>query len=82
MVMLILQENMKCSHGLMRRIWEMINLFPDAKQIKKSPKTVLCKECTYVEKDRNESDKSFHSPPDNEHNFSSSYFHEEPIFNV
>ena len=46
------------------------------------PKTTLCKECTYVKKDRNESDENFDSSPDNESTFSSSYFHEEPIFNV
>ena len=56
--------------------------FPDAKQIKKCPKTVLCKECKYVKKDINESDEDFHSPPDNEPTFSSSYFHEETILNL
>ena len=51
--------------------------FPDAKQIIKKPKTVLCKECTYVQKDRNESEENFDSPPNNEPTFSSSYFYEE-----
>ena len=56
--------------------------FPDANQIKKYPKTTLCKECTYVEKDRNEIEGGIDSPPDKEPTFSSSYFHEEPIFIV
>ena len=43
---------------------------------------VLCKECTYVQKYRNESDENFDSPPDNEPTFSSSHFHEVPIVNV
>ena len=31
--------------------WEMMKkIFPDAKPIKKCPKTVLCKECTCVQK--------------------------------
>ena len=63
--------------------WGMMKTcFPDANQIKQCPKTVLCKECTYVQKDINESDEHFDSPPYNEPKFSSSYFHEEPIFNV
>ena len=63
--------------------WGMIKTcFPDAKQIKQISETVLCKECTYVQKDRNESDENFDSPTDNEPTFSSSYFNEEPIVNV
>ena len=46
--------------------WEIMkNCFPDAKQIKKCPKTTVCKECTYVQKDRNDIDENFDSPPDN-----------------
>ena len=48
----------------------------------KCPKTTVCKECTYVQKDRNQIDEIFDSPPDNEHTFSASYFHEVPIFDV
>ena len=48
--------------------------FTDAKQLQKYPKTVLCKECTYVQKYINESDENFVSPTDNEPTFSSSFF--------
>ena len=48
--------------------------FPDAKQVKKCLKTVLCNECTNIQKDINESDKNFDSPPKNEPNFSSLFF--------
>ena len=60
----------------------MKNCFPDAKQIIKFPKTVLCKECTYVQKDINKSDENFDYTQDNEPTISSSYFHKEPIVNV
>ena len=57
-------ENIKCDHGyayssskhkmctwVNAETWEMMkNCFPDEKQIKNCPKTVLCKECTYVQK--------------------------------
>ena len=56
--------------------------FPDAKQIKKIPKTVLCKECTYVQKDINENDEKIDSTEDNEPTFSSSFFQEGPVFTV
>ena len=49
----------------------MKTYFPDAKQIKKCPKTTLCKEFIYVRNDRNESDDNFDSPPYNEPTFSS-----------
>ena len=52
------------------------NCLPNAKQIKKFPKTVLCKECTYVQKDLNKSDEKFDSTNDNEPTFSVSYSHE------
>ena len=59
-------ENIKCEHGyayssgkhnmctwVNEDTWEMMkNCFPDAKQIKICPKTVSCKECTYVQKDK------------------------------
>ena len=60
----------------------MKTCFHDANQIKKCPKTVLCKECTYFQKDINESDENFDSTQDNEPTFSSSFFHEGPIVNV
>ena len=40
---------------------------------------IVCKECTYVQKYRNKVYENFDSPPDNKHNFSASYVHEEPI---
>ena len=57
-------ENIQCFHGypyssgkqktctwVNEESWGMMKTyFPDAKQIKKCPKTVLCKECTYVQK--------------------------------
>ena len=49
----------------------MKNCFTDANQIKKCPKTVLCKECTYAQKDINENDKKIDSTEDNESTFSS-----------
>ena len=48
----------------------MKNYFPDAKQIKKCPKTVLCKECTYVQKDINGKDEKIDPPEDIEICFS------------
>ena len=39
----------------------MKNCFPDAKPIKKCPKTFLCKECKYVQKDINENDEKIES---------------------
>ena len=47
------------------------DMFPDANKIKRCPKTVLCKECTYVQKDINESDENFDSTQENEPTFSS-----------
>ena len=52
----------------------MKNCFTDANQIKKCPKTVLCKECTYVQKDKNGKDEIINLPSDNEQTFLSSYF--------
>ena len=46
------------------------------------PKTVLCKECTYVQKDINESDENFDSTKYNEPTFSSSFFEDGPVFTV
>ena len=57
-------ENIKCEHGyayssgkhnmytwVNEETWEMTKkCFPDANQINKFPKTVSCKECTYVKK--------------------------------
>ena len=45
-------------------------------------KNVLCKECTYGQKDINESDENFYSTEDIEPTFSSSFFHEGPVVNV
>ena len=49
---------------------------------KKYPKTTVCKECTYVQNDRDKIDEIFDLPPDNEHTFSASYFHKKPIVDV
>ena len=42
------------------------------------PKTVSCKECTYVQKHINENDEKIDPPADYEQTFSSSYFMKEP----
>ena len=48
-------------------IWGMMKTcFTDAKQIKKCPKHVLWKECTYVQKDINKKDEDFDSTEDDE----------------
>ena len=71
MVIHILQENRKVSHGVHEESCGMTKTcFPDAKQ-KKSQKNVLCKECTYVQKYINENDENFDSAEDNEPTFSS-----------
>ena len=84
-----INKNIQCVHGyayssgkhkmctwVNEEIWGMMKkYFPDAKQIIKYPKTVLCKECAYVQKDINKSDESFDSTQDIEPNFLSSYFH-------
>ena len=50
--------------------WGMMKTyFPDAKHTKNFPKTVLCKECTYIQKYLNESDENFVSPPDSDLTF-------------
>ena len=46
------------------------------------PKNVLCKECTYVQKDINENDENFDSTEDNEPTFSSSLFYEVHVVDV
>ena len=56
--------------------------FPDAKQVKQYPKTILCKECTYVQIDQNESEDNFDSPPDNEPTFNQFCFQEGYVFDV
>ena len=59
--------------------WEIMkNYFPDAKQIKKCPKTALCKECKYVQKYINGKDDKIDPPEDIEQIFFSSYFIEKP----
>ena len=47
----------------------MKNCFPDAKPINPPPKTILCKKCTYVQKDINENDEKIDSTEDNEATF-------------
>ena len=81
-------ENIQCVHGYSyssgrHKIcilvhwdsWEIMkNCFPDAKPIKKSPKTVLCKKCTYVQNNINENDEKIDSTEDNKPTFLSYYF--------
>ena len=44
--------------------WEMKkNCFRDANQINMRPKTVSCKECTYVQKHINENDEKIDGEP-------------------
>ena len=89
-------ENIQCVHGyayssgkqkmctcVNEVSWGIMkNFFPDAKLIKKFPKTVLCKECTCFQKDINENDEKIDSTEDNEPTFLSSYFLEKPVFTV
>ena len=56
-------------------------MIPDAKPIK-IKKPFLCKECTYAQKDINENDEKIDSTEDIETTFLSSYFLENPVFNV
>ena len=42
------------------------DLFSWFKENKKMPKNVLCKECTYVQKDINKKDENFDSTEDDE----------------
>ena len=60
----------------------MKKCFPGANQIKKCPKTFLCKECTYVQKDKNGKDEIIDPPADNEQNFFSQYFIEKTNYTV
>ena len=76
-------ENIQCVHGYVyysvkqkmctwvnEESWGMMKTcFPDSKQIKKCPKTVLCKKCTYIQKYINESDENCFYQPDNEPTF-------------
>ena len=75
-------EDIKCEHGyayyagqrnmckwVNEETWEMMkNCFPDTNQINMCPKTVSCKECTYVQKDINENDEKIDPPADSEQN--------------
>ena len=58
------------------------NCFPDANQIRRCPKTVLCKECTYVQKYLNVKDEKIDHTEDIEQTSFSSYFIEKPVFTV
>ena len=60
----------------------METCFPDAKQINPCPKSTLCKECTYVQEEKDKSEGNIDSPPDNEPTFSSLYFLEKPTVTV
>ena len=52
----------------------MKTYFPEANQINQCPKSTLCKECTYVQEEKDEIERNTDSPLDNEPTFSSSYF--------
>ena len=81
-------ENIQCVHGyayssgkqkmctlVNADSLEMIkNCFPHVKPINFFPKTVLCKECTYVQKDINGKDEKIDPTEDIEQNVFSSYF--------
>ena len=54
------------------------NRFPDANQINMCPKTVSCKECTYVQKNINENDEKIDPQEDYEKTFQLSYFMKKP----
>ena len=89
-------ENIQCDHGYVypsgkQRMctwvnedsWVMMNnCFPDAKLIKKCPKTVLCKECKYVQKYINGKYEKIDPPEDIEQTVFSSYFIEKPVLTV
>ena len=82
MVMLILQANRECAHGLMRKFGKWWKYVSWCKANKKIPKKIICKECTYVQKDRNKVHNNFDTPLDNKHTFSASYVNEEPIVDM
>ena len=82
MVMLILWEKKLCT-WVDEESWVIMKTcFPDAKQIKQRPKSTLCQECTYVLKERNESEADTDYPPDNEPTFSPSYLLKNHTVNV
>ena len=58
------------------------NCFPGANQIKKYPKTVSCKECTYVQKDKNGNYEDIDPPADTAQTFYTSYFIDKPNHTV
>ena len=69
MVMLIIQENNLCT-WVNKESWAMMKTcFLDAKQINQCQKSTLCKECTYVQEEKDESEGNIDYPPDNEPTF-------------
>ena len=69
-----INENIQCAHGhayssgkqkictwVNEKIWGMTKTFFLIQSKKQNPKTVLCKECTYVRKYTNESDENYDS---------------------
>ena len=58
------------------------NCSPGANQIKKCPKTVSCKECTYVQKDKNGKYEEIDPLEETEQTFFSSYFIDKPNYTV
>ena len=64
MIMLIIQAK-QIAHGFIRKVGQMMKTcFPDAKQINQCPKSTLCKECTYVQEEKYESEGDINFPPD------------------
>ena len=54
----------------------------EAKKVNKGPRTTVWNICKYVQDERRKSNESFDLLPENEHTFSTSYFHEKPLLNV
>ena len=89
-------ENIKCKHDyayssgkhnmckwVNEDNWKIMkNCFPGANQIKKCPRTVSCKKCTYVQKYKNGKDEMIDPPAYTEQTFYSSYFIKEPNYTV
>ena len=61
MVMIILKAGRTFAHGLTRKIGELLQPVFLMQSIYKIRKTVLCKECTFVQKYINENDVIFGS---------------------
>ena len=64
MYTIILKANTTCAHGLTKKVGKSCKLPPPgAKQVKKLPTTTVFKIFTYVQNERNQTDKSFDCTP-------------------